>query len=492
MTTLSYSSADHLALLPPLLLSLFACATMLLDVAARYAEQAKRGVMGFGLVGLALTGYALFLQWRAIDNAGQPFITALQDSVTVDGLSLFTNGVVLVATAILFLSAYRYLEISDEHRPEFYCLALFAFCGMYFMASAVDLIVLFVGLETAAVSFYILVGFTRTDRRSNEAALKYLLLGALASGFVVYGFSLLYGISGSTRLTEIAAAVVERGPRDPFVILATVTITTGLLFKISAVPFHTWAPDAYDGAPTPVTAYLSVASKVASFAVLIRLLLMTLPAARPIWGPMIVVASVASLTIGSIATLNQSRLKRFFAYSSIAHVGYVLLGFVANTPAGLKGVYVYLLVYAVMNLGAFTLLISLRRHGITGEWISDLRGLSKNHPVHAALFVVLLLSLAGMPPTAGFLAKYFIFVALIETGHITLAVIAAAYTAVSLYFYFRLVREMYLSDGEVAEPIEASLGVRISLAVTTAFTLLVGLFPEPLLRAGIRLTGGGQ
>ena len=492
MTTFGYTGADHLALLPPLLLAIFACAIMLLDVMARQADQPKRGVMGIGLVGLALTGYALFLQWRALGDAGRPFITALQNSVTIDALSLFTNGVVLLATAILFLSAYRYLEISEEHRPEFYSLALFAQCGIYFMASAVDLVLLFVGLETAAVSFYILVGFTRTDRRSNEAALKYLLLGALASGFVVYGFSLLYGISGSTRLTEVSAAVLDRGPRDAFVILATVTITAGLLFKIAAVPFHTWAPDAYDGAPTPVTAHLSVASKVASFAVLIRLLLMTLSPARSIWEPMTAVAAVASLTIGSIAALTQSRLKRFFAYSSIAHVGFVLLGFVTNSPAGLKGVYVYLLVYAVMNLGAFALLISLRRHGISGEFIDDLRGLSKNHPVHAALFVVLLLSLAGMPPTAGFLAKYFIFVALIETGHITLAVIAAAYAAVSLYFYFRLVREMYLSDGEDAEPIAASLGIRISLAVTTAFTLLIGLFPEPMLRAGIRLSGGGQ
>jgi NADH-quinone oxidoreductase subunit N len=491
MTPFSYTAADHLALLPPLLLAIFACATMMLDIASRYAEPAKRGVIGFGLLGLAFTGYSLFRQWTVLDHSGQPFIIALQDSVTVDALSLFTNGVVLVATAILFLTAYRYLEISDEHRAEFYSLALFAQSGMYFMASAVDLVTLFVGLETAAVSFYILVGFTRAERRSNEAALKYLLLGALASGFVVYGFSLLYGISGSTHLPEIAAAVQERGPHDAFVILATVTITVGLLFKIAAVPFHTWAPDAYDGAPTPVTAHLTVASKVASFAVLIRLLVMTLAPARAIWEPMIVVAAVASLTVGSIAAITQSRLKRFFAYSSIAHVGYILLGFVTNTPAGLKGVYIYLLVYAVMTLGAFTLLISLRRHGISGEFISDLRGLSRTHPVHAALFVVLLLSLSGMPPTAGFLAKYFIFIALIETGHITLAVIASAYVALSLYFYFRLVREMYLMEDASAEPIAASLGIRISLALTTAFTLVIGLFPEPMLRAGLRLAGGG-
>lgn len=490
MNFFSYNATDHLALLPAILMALFACAMMLLDVLSVRVRPSRRGMVFFSLIAMAFVAYSLLLQFRAVSHAAGLTITALQGSVVMDALSLFSNGLVWFSTVILLLSAYRYLEIAREHRSEFYCLALFAQCGMYFMAGAIDLIALFVGLETSALAFYILVGFTRANRQSNEAALKYLLLGAMASGFVVYGFSLLYGISGSTQLSEVAKAVAARGTSDPFVILAVVTITVGLLFKIAAVPFHTWAPDAYEGAPTPVTANLAVASKVAGFAVLIRLLLGTLESARTLWAPILAVTAVLSLTVGSIAALTQDRVKRFFAYSSIAHAGYILLGFLAESEDGRRGILIYVFIYALMNLGAFALLISLRRQGIAGEMISDLRGLSKRHPLHAAVFVVLLLSLSGLPPTAGFIAKYFIFIALINTGHITLAVIAAAYVAVSLYFYFRLVREMYLLAPETTEPLASSLGIRLALGVTVTLTLVIGLYPEPLLRVCFLVTGG--
>jgi NADH-quinone oxidoreductase subunit N len=235
-----------------------------------------------------------------------------------------------------------------------------------------------------------------------------------------------------------------------------------------------------------------VASKVAAFAVLLRLLPLTLGAVRSIWEPLLVVAAVASITVGSIAALTQIRLKRLFAYSSISHIGYILLGVVAGTEMGWKGVYIYLLVYAVMTQGAFAVLVSLTRRGIAGEKLEDLRGLSTTRPLHAALFVVLLLSLAGLPPTAGFIGKYYIFVALIETHRYGLAAFAAAYVVVSLYIYFRLVREMYLSDAETREPLASSLGIRISLAATAALTLFIGIFPEPVLRFGFRLAGVGQ
>jgi NADH-quinone oxidoreductase subunit N len=360
------------------------------------------------------------------------------------------------------------------------------------MATASELVTLFLGLELTAICFYILVGFTRRDRRSNEAALKYLLLGGVASGFLLYGFSLLYGIAGSTELSEISTAVRERGPADPVLVLAIVTIAAALLFKISAVPFHSWTPDAYDGAPTPVTAYLSVASKVASFAVLIRLMPMMFASVHTVWIPVLAAASVASMSVGTIAALTQSRLKRLFAYSSIAHAGYLLLGLVAQNENGLRGVYIYLIVYAAMEFGAFTVLTSLHRRGISGETLADLRGLSKTHPLHAALFVVLLLSLAGIPPTAGFIGKYYIFMALIETGHYALAAVASAYVAVSLYFYFRLVREMYLQDAEVREPLAAGFGIQFALYATAALTVFIGIFPEPILRLGFRVAGVGQ
>ena len=482
---------NYLAILPPLLMVLFASVTLLMDVAAP-AKVNRSFLVWFNAAGSALVGCSLVRQWRLLGNHPGSAIVTWQGAVTIDGLSLFTDGLVWLAAAGLLLISYRYLELVQEHRGEYYALALFAQCGMYFMAGSVDLIALFVGLEIAAISFYILVGFTRADRRSNEAALKYLLLGGLSSGFVLYGFSLLYGVTGSTSLAEIGAVVSKRSPDDPYILIAVVTILVGLLFKVSAAPFHSWAPDAYDGSPTPVTGYLAVASKIASFAVLIRFLTGPLAANASIWRPIVVVVAVVSLTIGSVAAITQDRLKRLFAYSGIAHAGYVLLGFVAGTPGGYQGVYMYLLVYAVMNLGAFAVLTSLRSHGIAGDHVADLRGLSQTHPVHAALFSILLLSLAGIPPTAGFIGKYFIFAALIKTGHVTLAVIASVYVVISLYFYFRLVREMYLESADGRRALAASLGVRVALVATSALTLAIGLFPQPALNGALRLLGRAQ
>lgn len=488
MTALSFGPLDYLALFPPLVMVLFGCATLLLDVLSRQAAVRNgRWLIGVSTIGVLLTAYAYVRQWQALANHAS-FI-ALQGAVTVDSLALFTNVIVWISAAALLCISYRYLEFAGEHRGEYYALVFFAQCGMYFMAASVDLVALFVGLELTAICFYILVGFTRRERRANEAALKYLLLGALSSAFVVYGFSLFYGVAGSTSLSVIALAVRERGPFDAFVLLGVLTTVVGLLFKVSAVPFHAWAPDAYEGAPTPVTAYLSVASKIAAFAVLIRILWFALPFTRPVWEPVLVVAAVLSLTVGSIAALTQNRLKRLLAYSSIAHAGYILLGLVAGTSLALRGIYVYLLIYAVMTFGAFAVLASLRRHGIFGDDLTDLRGLSQTHPFHAALFVVLLLSLAGIPPTAGFIAKYFIFAALIETSHIVLAIIAAVYAAISLYIYFRLVREMYFFNAETREPIAASFGIRFSLVLTSAITILLGIFPEPILRV---IAGGSR
>jgi NADH-quinone oxidoreductase subunit N len=466
---------NYLAALPPLLMVLFACATLLVEVIARQRQGSRYWLVWFNAIGQALVGYSLFRQWQVIQVLPEPLVT-LRGAVNLDGLALSTHAIVWLAMVTLLFISYRYLEIVQENAGEYYALAVFAQCGMYFMAAGADLIVLFLGLELTAISFYILVGFTRADRKSNEAALKYLLLGSVSTGFVLYGFSLLYGVSGSTAVRE--ASTVFRHD-DAFGLLATVTVLSGLLLKVSAAPFHNWAPDAYDGAPTPITGYLSVASKVASFAVLIRLLEVPVQTPHSFAQQFVVIAAVLSLTVGSIAAITQARVKRLFGYSGVAHAGYLLLGMVAGSQ---DGVFVYLLVYAVMNLGAFAVLTSLRRHGIAGEELSDLRGLSRTHPVHAALFAVLLLSLAGIPPTAGFIGKYYIFAALIRTDHVVLAAVAAAYVVVSLYFYFRLVREMYLESGTETQTIAASLGVRVALVSMSAVTLFIGLFPEPILK----------
>jgi NADH-quinone oxidoreductase subunit N len=356
---------------------------------------------------------------------------------------------------------------------------------MYFLATGTDLVTLFVGLELMALSFYVMVGFLRSEKRSNEAAMKYLLLGAFSSGFLAYGFSVLYGIAHSTRLTEVAAAVASRGLWDPVVYLALITTSVGLLFKVAAAPFHMWAPDAYEGAPTTVTAYLSVASKAASFAFLLRLFygqMAPFAGLREVWGPILAVVAVVTMTVGNLAAINQSNVKRLLAYSSISHAGYMLLGLVAGNERGITGIAVYVMVYTFMNLGAFLVLVALRRQKIIGDEMDDISGLMKKSPGYAVLMLIFLLSLAGIPPTAGFLGKYYIFLSLIEARQYTLAVIATLYAAVAIYYYFRIVKSMFVSELREKAPMATSFGMRVALTVSGVMTLAIGIYPEPFLR----------
>ncbi|MCL4402187.1 MAG: NADH-quinone oxidoreductase subunit N, partial [Acidobacteria bacterium] len=428
-----YTSTDHFVLIPALMLGLFGCATLLFEF---LVPNQKRILLGIVLAGLAFTGYGLWQQQTFLAAGGFGELTAFHGSLVIDGFALFFNWLFLAATAVVSIVSYKYLEIEGEHHGEYYALLLFAQCGMFFLAAGTDLVTLFIGLELMALSFYVMVGFLRGEKRSNEAAMKYLLLGAFSSGFLAYGFSIMYGISGSTKLTEIATAVAARPAWDPLVFLAMATTAVGLLFKVAAAPFHMWAPDVYEGAPTTVTAYLSVASKAASFAFLLRIFWVypgPLASAREMWEPLLAAVAIATMTIGNLAAINQTNIKRLLAYSSISHAGYMLLGLVAGNATGIKGIAVYLLVYTFMNLGAFTVVIALRRKDIIGEDLDDIAGLVHRSPGYAALMLIFLLSLAGIPPTAGFLGKYYIFLSLIETGHYALAVVATLYVAVAIY-----------------------------------------------------------
>jgi NADH-quinone oxidoreductase subunit N len=270
------------------------------------------------------------------------------------------------------------------------------------------------------------------------------------------------------------------------VVLAVVTTAVGLLFKISAVPFHMWAPDAYEGAPTTVTAYLSVASKAASFAFLLRIFMGPLASARAAWEPLLIVVAIATMTVGNLAAITQTNIKRLLAYSSISHAGYMLLGLIAGNATGIKGISVYVLVYTFMNLGAFLVVVALRRKGIIGEDVDDLSGLMHKSPGYALLMLVFLLSLAGIPPTAGFLGKYYIFLALIETGHYLLAVVATLYVAVAIYYYFRLVRSMFVGEDTERAPVSSSFGLRIAVVASGIMTLIIGIYPEPFLQLAQR------
>ncbi len=477
-----YTSTDHFVLLPALLLALFGCATLLFDFWVFPEAKHRRWLLIFLVLGEVFAGVAYFRQQMFLVSHGGD-LSAFHGALVIDHYALFFHWIFLVTTLIVGLISYRYLEVRDEHHGEYYGLLMLAQCGMYFLASGTDLVTIFVGLETMAISFYILVGFLRSDQRSNEAALKYLLLGSFSSGFLAYGFSILYGIAGSTRLRDIAAAVSTRDAWNPILLLAMATTGVGLLFKISAAPFHMWAPDAYEGAPTTVTAFLAVGSKAASFALLLRVFIGPLGPARPSWEPLMIGAAILSMTIGNLAAVTQTNTKRLLAYSSINHAGYILLGLIAGNPTGIMGVLIYVLVYTFMNLGAFLVLTSLTRRGLAGEDINDLRGLMKKAPGHALAMLIFLVSLAGIPPTAGFLGKYFIFLSLVETGHYVLAVVGCAYVAVSIYYYFRMVKAVFVETGETdMPPLTVSFGTRVALGVTCLLTLGIGLYPEPFLR----------
>jgi len=477
-----YTATDHFTIIPAVMLALFGCAILIFDFLIFPDPRQKKWLLLFVALGEGFTGFGLYRQSAYLSTQGISDLAGFQGSVTVDGFGIFFNWIFLVAAILVALVSYKYLEIAGEHHGEYYSLILFAQCGMYFLATGTDLVTLFIGLELMALCFYVMVGFLRSDKRSNEAALKYLLLGAFSTGFLVYGFSVMYGLARSTKLGDISAALQQRDPWDPLVFLALSTTAVGLLFKISAAPFHMWAPDAYEGAPTTVTAYLSVASKAASIAFLLRIFLGPLASSRAAWEPMLAAVAVVTLTVGNLAAINQNNIKRLLAYSSISHAGYMLLGLVAGNQTGINGIAVYVMVYTFMNLGAFLVVVALRRANIIGEDLDDIAGLMHKSPGYAVLMLIFLLSLAGIPPNAGFLGKYYIFLALIQTKHYSLAIFATLYVAVAIYYYFKIVRSMFIREVTEKAPLASSFGLRLALVVSGVLTLAVGIYPEPFLR----------
>ncbi len=425
-----FTGADYLLSLPIILLTLFALGILLIDLMLPKDSKSLNAWIAFVGVMFATGGvFKIQLQFARDHIPGQ---SAFLNTMVVDHFSLYFWYLFLAATAISILMSVKYLEIEHEHHGEFYALMLFSVIGMMCMAAGFDIVLIFIGLELMAISTYILVGFLRTDRRSNEAALKYLLLGAFSSGIFAYGLSLFYGLTGTTNLIlinrRLGQLLLQHPDVKPVAILALLMTATGLLFKIAAVPFHQWAPDAYEGAPTSVTGFMSVAVKSAGWAMLMRILFWGLFPLHDVYTPFLILVSIATMTLANLAALTQNNMKRLLAYSSIAHVGYILLGVVAvgsaTQPAeadGLKGILLYLMVYTFMNLGAFAVITSLRQRDVIGDEIDDIAGLYYRAPVEAVLMLIFLLSLAGIPPLAGFYGKYFIFLSLIESGHFVLA-----------------------------------------------------------------------
>jgi NADH-quinone oxidoreductase subunit N len=461
-------------ILPEVQLAFFGMAILLTDFLLE--EGQKWYSAAVAMLGVGFSAYSL---WRLRD-VNQP---GFNGAINVDPFFIYYGMIFLTATALVILLSVKYLTIEDEHHSEYYALMLFSAVGMMFLACGNDLVVLFIALETMAIAFYVLVGFLRRDKRSNEAALKYMLLGAFSSGILAYGFSLLYGLSGSTNLDTITESIAAKPMPDLLVILSLVTVSAGIFFKIAAVPFHQWAPDVYEGAPTPISAYVSVASKAASFALLLRIFLTVYWPIRVDWVLLLSVVAVASMTVGNIAAMTQTNVKRLLAYSSISHVGYILLGLVAGNQLGLQGVAFYLLVYAFFNIGAFAIVIVLRRKGLIGDELEDMNGLMERSPTGAIVMLIFLLSLAGIPPTAGFIGKLIIFWALIQTGHYWLAIFAVLYILPAVYYYFKIIAHMFVreSTADALRPI-ISFGQAVALTAMVLVTLAAGIYPDPFLR----------
>jgi NADH-quinone oxidoreductase subunit N len=472
-------------MLPMVELTIFALGILLIDLMVPTGWKWINAAGAF--VGVL---FAALCVWQ-IQSTLPRGAVGFYNSLLVDRFAIYFWYLFLAGAAIAILMSVRYLDVEDEHHGEYYALLLLSVVGMMCMAAGIDIVLIFIGLELMAISTYVLVGFLRRDRRSNEAALKYLLLGAFSSGIFAYGLSLFYGLSGGTNLRDIARAVSAQSPHNPVVVIALLTTMVGLLFKIAAVPFHQWAPDAYEGAPTSITGFMSVAVKAAAWALLLRILVFGLWPLRSIYTPVIVVIAIATMTGANFAALTQTNTKRLLAYSSIAHVGYMLLALVAmgtsqpGSPGfsdGFKGILIYLLVYTFMNLGAFAVITSLRQRNVIGDEIDDMAGLYRRAPVEAVLMLLFLLSLAGIPPAAGFLGKYYIFLSLIESGHYGLASLGVLYSLFGLYYYLKIANAMLMRAPMETERLPVSLGMHCAVGVTALATIVIGVYPEPFIR----------
>ena len=461
---------DFLYIAPELVLTAGALATLVADVLLPRRSGTALAWVTLLVIGATLASLVPFVGTHHEVARGL---------IAVDQFALFFKVLFLGAAAITVLMSVRYLEIESASPGEYYFLILCATLGMMIMAGGIDLITIFIGLETMAVSFYILAGFIKPSQRSNEAAVKYFLLGAFSLGILLYGMSLMYGLSGTTKLREMMPVFVGQ-EHDPRLILAVILVAAGVGFKIAAVPFHMWAPDVYEGAPTPVTAFLSVGSKAASFAMLLRIFLEGLPSMHGSWQILFEVLAIVTMTVGNLAALTQTNLKRMLAYSSIAHAGYLLIGVVVFTTRGVAAMLIYLLIYSFMQLGAFAVIVLMRRHDVVGDELKDFSGLHFRHPFAAFAMLLFMLSLGGIPPTAGFMGKFWLFSAAIDAHYYWLAVIAVLNSAVSIYYYIRIVVFMYLKKETIGSAPTSSPSLTIALAVAVAATIVLGVYPRLL------------
>jgi NADH-quinone oxidoreductase subunit N len=432
---------------------------------------------------LALAGI-VYAMIRTASQWGQ-FQVGYSGMVVLDNLSTALNLLFLASTGVVVLLSMPFLRREDVEPSEYYALLLFATVGMMILASGLDLITLFLGIEVLSISLYILAGYRRDSDASNEAAMKYFLLGAFASAVLLYGIALVYGATGTTSLVRIAETVSGSATMPEGLLFAGVAlILVGLAFKVAAAPFHMWTPDVYEGAPTPITAFLSAGPKAAAFAALIRTFFIGFGPIQAEWNTILAVIAALTMTIGNVAAIAQTKVKRMLAYSSIAHSGYVLIGIVAGGAVGGAAAVFYLFAYVAMNLGAFAVIVLLEHKGQRGDELRDYAGIGFRYPLIGALLSLFMISLSGIPPTAGFVGKLYLFGAAVQSGHVLLAIIGVLNSAVSVFYYLRLMVLMYMREEQETLPaIRIPLSLALCLLIATIGTLGPGLWPSVWLDA---------
>ena len=469
-------------LLPMLVVTGTGLLILVLDPFTLPAHRNRLGVIS--LLGVVAAVATVLAEW------GQPEVT-FGGMLAADAFGQFFSLVFLLVAGLTLLISVPYVQRAGMNYGEYYALLLFSTLGMMVMANSLDLITIFLGLETLSISLYILAGFLRDQLKSNESALKYLLLGAFASGFVLYGIALVYGACGSTHLRQVAEAVSAGRVGSPtLLILGMGLLIIGFGFKVASVPFHMWTPDVYEGAPTSVTAFMIAGTKAAAFAAFLRILMTALPVLQADWSRVLWVLAVLTMTVGNVVAIAQTNIKRMLAYSSIAHAGYILVALVAASTLGSGSVLFYLVAYTFMNLGAFAVVIALSRREAERVTIDEYAGLGLKYPFLGAAMSLFMFSLAGIPPTAGFMGKFYIFSAAIQAKYIGLAIIGVLNSVISVYYYLRVTVVMYMGQGE-AEPRADRLSPALALAVIIAIigTLQLGLFPSRFLEVALRSVG---
>jgi NADH-quinone oxidoreductase subunit N len=467
MTTL-LAQTGAAVLLPEIFLAIAAMVFLMLGV---FRSRSGELIEILAVIAIAVT--ALLVIWTPAGTK-----QAFAGAFVVDDFARVMKVLALFGSAVAIILSVNFMRAADVRRFEYPILVMLATVGMMMMISANDLVALYMGFELQSLALYVTAAIDRDSARSSEAGLKYFVLGALSSGMLLYGASLIYGFTGTTGFPQIAAALAG-GHAGLGLIFGLVFLIAGLAFKVSAVPFHMWTPDVYEGAPTPVTAFFSAAPKVAATALFVRTILTSFPTIAPDWQQILVFISIASMVLGAFAAIGQTNIKRLLAYSSIANMGYALVGLAAGNPEGVQGVVVYMMIYLVMTLGSFACVIAMRRKGRQLEDIADLAGLARTDRTLALVLALLMFSLAGIPPLAGFFAKYFVFVAAIKANLVTLAVIGVIASVVGAYYYLRIVKLMYF-DEPVAAFERAAPEVRAVIVLSGLFMLFFVIFAQPL------------